>query len=262
MRKVDAGVPFDLVVVCNGGDRDPFSLPAAYDGLGWRVFNRENVGFNIAAWDHGWRNADGYEYYLFVQDDCYLKQRQWLSRFESRFDQDRRIGLLGEMVVYDQMTWDYVRATTYEKFWGDPGRWPEPAHPIDTYKALFDRQGIPWSETCTHLPSIILFTSRRVLDEIDGLPFFGPSYREAVAGEFAISRLVESKGYRIAKVTDYPFEVIGHPQWSVTGKLRDPTLRGVFRAGLWHSKRRLRLILGHKDRAQRPGVGPPVRSAR
>jgi len=256
MRKVDPGAPFDLVVVCNGGDKAPLRLPARFDDLRPRVLDRENVGFNIAAWEHGWRADPGYDYFLFLQDDCYLKRASWLSGFESRFELDPGIGLLGELVAYDQMSWDYVRKVFYTTFWADPSEWTEPAHPIDTYRALFDRRGIPWSDLANHLPSIILFSSRRILEEVGGFPYFGPSYREAIAGEFAISRLVESRGYRISKVTDYPFDLIGHPQWASNGKAREPGLKGRLYEAYWKSRARIRRWIGPKRKGGRTEIAP------
>jgi hypothetical protein len=254
MQKVDAGVPFDLVVVCNGGDERPLSLPRRFDDLRPIVLNRENCGFNLGAWEHGWRSVDGYEFFLFLQDDCFLKQAGWVYDFEFRITHDRGIGLLGEMVVYDQMTWDYIREVEYTNFWPTVPEWPEPVHPIDTYKTLFDRHGIPWKNLGNHTPSIILFTSRRILEEVGGIPYFGPSYREAIAGELAISRLIESRGYRIAKVKDQPFELIGHPQWSPTGIPRTPGLRGSLFEAWWKLKSTIRRTLGLKRKARRPGI--------
>jgi hypothetical protein len=256
MSRIDAGAPFDVVVVCNGGDLAPLHLPRRFDALRPRVFDRPNLGFNIGAWEHGWRAAGGYDYYLFIQDDCFLKRPNWVARFEARFDHDRGIGLLGELVHYDRMTWDFVRRDTYDDFKTDPARWPEPVHPIDTYRALFDRRGIPWGDQAHHLPSIILFSSGRVLDEVGGFPYFGPSYREAVASEFAISRLVESRGYRIAKVTDYSFELIGHPQWSTTGKLRTPGLQGRLHEAWWKSKALIRRLIGPRRKPRQPRAAP------
>lgn len=254
MRKVDSGSPFDTVVVCNGGDEEPLRLPSKFADLRPQILDRENQGFNIGAWDHGWRNAGDYEYYLFIQDDCFLKGRSWVSGFESRFDQDAGIGLLGEHVVYDRMTWDHVRRWTFSDYWGEPSGWPEPVHPIDRFRSLFEARGIPWSDFGQHLPTIILFSSRRVLEEIGGFPYFGPSYQEAIASELAISRLVESKGYRIAKVTDQSFQMIGHPQWSPRGRPREPGLRGTLHEAWWKAKGRIGMMLGHRGKAQRLGI--------
>jgi hypothetical protein len=220
MQKIDAGAPFDILIVCNGGLERPLSLPPRYYGLRLRILNRENTGYNLGAWDHGWRNADGYAYYLFLQDDCFLKRPNWVFDFGFRMSRDMGIGLLGEAIMWDRMTWRYIREATDR----DLGRlaWPEdePIHPLDTYQALLDRRGIPRGEVGTHLPSLILFTSRQILNEIGGFPIIGSSYREAVASEIGISRLIESRGYRITKLKDRSFELIGHRQWTKAYRMK------------------------------------------
>ncbi len=45
---------------------------------------RENTGFNIGAWDYGWRHLPPYDYYLFLQDDCFIVRKiPCLLRIES-----------------------------------------------------------------------------------------------------------------------------------------------------------------------------------
>jgi hypothetical protein len=214
MTRIDAGSPFDLVVVCNGGDERPLLLPSRFDALRPRVLNRENSGYNLGAWDHGWRNSGGHETYLFLQDECFLKRPGWIREFELRMSGDAGIGLLGEAIMWDEMSWPYIRAATDR----DLGRraWPEvePDHPLDTYQALLARRGIDKGVVGTHLPSVILFTSRTVLEDVGGFPILGRSYREAVASEIAISRLIASHGYRVAKLKDTSFTLIGHRQWT------------------------------------------------
>ena len=68
--RYEAGAPFSLALVCNGGDERPIELPGRFAGLGIKALNRENRGFNIGAWDHGWRSGEGHENFLFLQDDC------------------------------------------------------------------------------------------------------------------------------------------------------------------------------------------------
>lgn len=255
MRKIDAGADFDTVIVCNGGDKVPLRLPARFDDLRPRLFDRENVGYNIAAWDHGWRSAGDYESFLFIQDDCFLKSRSWVSRFEHRFDQDPGIGLLGEHVVNDQMTWEFIRRGHCGGDCGPPETWPEELHFIAAHESRFRSRGIPWPECSDHLPSIILFSRRRVLEEIGGFPYFGPSYQEGISSELAISGLVKSKGYRVSKVTDHPFELIGHPQWTSRGKTHATGVRAAVHEAWWKSKSRIRNMIGHKDKAQRLGAG-------
>jgi hypothetical protein len=217
MQKIDSGAPYDLRIVCNGGLERPLTLPVRFNSLKPRIINRENTGYNLGAWECGWRDADGYEYYLFLQDDCFLKRPGWVYDYEFRMSRDEGIGLLGESIAWDRLTWRYIREATDR----DLGRWAwpeeEPVHPIDTYLALLEQHGIPRGETGTHLQSLVLFTSRRILEEIGGFPIMGSSYREACACEIGLSRLIESRGYRLSKLKDCSFEFIGHAQWTKAG---------------------------------------------
>jgi hypothetical protein len=221
MKQVEAGADFGLIIVCNGGDEQPLVLPPKFDCLRPRILNRENIGFNIAAWECGWRISKGYEYYLFLQGECFLKKEGWVSEFEYRMSTDQGIGLLGESIMWDRMSWKYIRAATdrdlgFDWFAG------EPMHPLEAYQSFLTQRGIPIGVIGSHLQSLVLFTSAQILQEIDGFPT-GLNYREAVACEIGISRLIEAKGYRISKVKDQPYALIGHRQWTTAYQLRMKT---------------------------------------
>ncbi len=130
--------------------------------------------------------AGEYDYFLFLQDDCFLKKPNWVLDFEFPAGNDPGIGLLGEAIMWDRMTWAYIRKATDR----DLGRlaWPEekPVHPLDTYQELLKKRGVPPGEVGTHLPSLILFAPRTVLEEVGGFPLIGSTYREAVACEIGI----------------------------------------------------------------------------
>ena len=164
--------------------------------------------------------AGDHEFFLFLQDDCYLKRPIWVYDFEFRPENDPGIGLLGEEVMWEDMTWEYIRKATDR----DLGRtaWPEgePVHPLDAYQELLKNHGVPLGAVGTHLPSLILYTSRKVLEEVGGFPFMGSTYRQAVACEIGISRVIEAKGYRISRVKDASFHLIGHPQWTSKTRTR------------------------------------------
>jgi len=215
MMRVDAGAEFDLLVVCNGGDLKPIALPARFDRLRPRVLNRENVGYNIGAWDAGWRAAPENDWYLFLQDDCFLKKAGWLSAFEFRMTHDIGIGLLGESMMWDRASWPQIIASTERDFGVEWWR-PQETNPLEFYKSFLEKLGILKLEDGSHLQTMILFSTKKVLQEIGGLPYPPPgaTLTEAIAREVALSRLVESKGYRIAKVEDEPFQFIGHRQWT------------------------------------------------
>jgi hypothetical protein len=213
MQKIDAGAPFDLLVVCNGGLETPLTLPVRFDSLRPRIINRENTGYNLGAWDCGWREAGGYEYYLFLQDDCFLKRTNWVGDFEFRMSRDEGIGLLGETIMWEHQSWRYLREATDRDLGRSAWREDESVHPIDAYLALLEQRGIPRGDCGTHLQSLILFTSRRILEEIGGFPIMGSDYQAAVACEIALSRLVASRGYRLSRIGSSSFSYIGHRQW-------------------------------------------------
>lgn len=214
MLRVEAGAIFSVVVVVNGGDKKPLSLSSKYNILNATIINRINNGYNIEAWDTGWRAHPHYDYYLFLQSDCFLKKSNWIADFEFRMAHDRGIGLMGEMYFWEQKTWQFIREST-DRDLGDTC-WPqnEPLHPIDAIKTAIQEHGLPLTELGTHISAIIHFTSRKILEEIGGYPLFGSTYRLASASEVAFSRLIESKGYRLSKIRDRDFSIIGHRQYT------------------------------------------------
>ncbi|PPD54307.1 MAG: hypothetical protein CTY10_07735 [Methylotenera sp.] len=218
MMKVKAGCEFGLIVVCNGGNEQPLYLPARFQKLNAIVLNRENSGYNIGAWNFGWQSAkSSYSYFMFLQDDCFLKEKNWLYQYQYRLSTDDKLGLLGEVIMWDRMTWHYIRQATDRDLGGDWYDKNQP-HPIDFYQNYLASNNIPKGELGSHLQSIILFTSSKILSEIGGFPV-GKTYQDAIACEIGISRMIESKGYRISKVDDYPFKLIGHRQWTGKRKL-------------------------------------------
>jgi hypothetical protein len=137
---------------------------------------------------------------------------------------DPGVGLLGESIMWDRMSWSYIRTATDRDLGVDYWFPQEDIHPLEAAKAYLIKHGIPVGTVGTHLQTLILFTSRKILEEIDGFPT-GLSYREAVGSEIGLSLLIESKGYRISKVKDEPFYLIGHRQWTAIDRLKRQTRR-------------------------------------
>lgn len=213
MAKHAPGARYDVLVVCNGGDLQPLALPSAFAGTGIRVLNRENTGWNLGAWEAGWRASPGYTYYLFLQAECFVRRAGWVHRFEHRIENDAGIGMLGERLMWQQMTWGYVREATALDL-GERG--PLPAGVLESiagYQALLRRHRIDPGPLGTHLVSIILFLRRDLLEQVDGFLPTGETYLEAVACEIGLSKKVEARGLRLSQVADAPFTFIGHTQW-------------------------------------------------
>jgi len=221
MLKFNAGLPFDLVVVCNGGDQHPLVLGDRFNSLKARVINRENTGYNLGAWNAGWEVASGYDYYLFLQDECFIKKAGWVSEFVFRMENDPGLGLLGETIMWDNMTWKYVHLATDRDLGLDWFK-GEDIHPLDFYQYYLKDHNIPPGELGAHIQTLIVFTSDQILSEIGGLPV-GNTYREVVACEIGLSALVRSKGYRISKVKDQSYTLLGHSQWTAFDRMKRKT---------------------------------------
>jgi hypothetical protein len=209
MRRHDPGVPVSLCVACNGGDRAPLEARdlALFEG---RIVNRENRGYNIGAWDAGFRAMPGFDAYLFLQSECVIRRPGWGDAFAFRLAHDPGVGVLGEAVMWDRMGWDYIKRATARDLGRDPA---EAAAGIDFYRAEMARRGIPAGPEGTHVQSLVMAIRGDLLRAMDGLPT-GESYEESVACEVAISRRAEAMGYRVARVSDRPFRYVGHPQWT------------------------------------------------
>lgn len=66
-HKYNPGCGYETTLVINGPET---ALPLEITSFFHRIFHRENTGYNLGAWDHGWRQLKNAKYLLFVQDDC------------------------------------------------------------------------------------------------------------------------------------------------------------------------------------------------
>src|SRR5438552_9442241 len=77
MHSVPSGWPFHVRIVVNQETPTSLILPARP----WRfeVLYRENRGYNIGAWDFGWRVSPYYDAYLFLQEECQVVREGWIK---------------------------------------------------------------------------------------------------------------------------------------------------------------------------------------
>ena len=207
-RSVPSGYPFRPVVVVNRAVDRPLELPAGHADV--EVVYRENTGYNIGAWDHGWRVAAPADYYLFLQEECKILRPDWLGSSVRRLERPK-VGLVGESLAYPGLSWerlDYFKR--FDFFQGGPGE-PVLNEPQGVRRFL-ESKGVAVGWTGEHLQSLILATRREVLEAIDGF-LIGTSKGDAIACEFGISRAVASKGWKLEQVGLLPFRYIDHPQW-------------------------------------------------
>lgn len=203
-----AGWDYDLFLTANGLDYvPPSSLKARFQ----QVFVRENVGYNLGAWDYAWRRLPEYDRFLFLQDDCLAVRRGWVAAFVEAFRREPTCGLVGEhLSSWWDKPWDELEARQQP----EPGLTIEerPASRARFYRETLRRWGIPEGATGRHLTSVVQFTSRSVLEEVGGYRL-GTTYHEAIAAEIGFSRAVEARGYTLAQVGGYRHRWVAHREW-------------------------------------------------
>jgi hypothetical protein len=209
-REVPAGWPFQPRVVVNRALPQDLELPPRHRGTD--VLYRENVGYNIGAWEHGWRAGPHYPGYLFLQEECQLVRAGWLAAFV-RSATEPGVGLVGECLSPD---WDAPWGELARRFRGQtlPGHQAagRPADRVPCYLDFLARQAIDPGPKGDHLQSLVLFCRREVLGATGGFPV-GNDYGEAIASEIGISKKVQALGLALRQVGPTPFTYVEHPQW-------------------------------------------------
>lgn len=215
----EAGCSFSVLIVCNGGDVKPLKLTNEFGKkYSLNILNRKNQGYNIGAWEYGWRNHPEYQYFLFLQDDCYIIRDYWLKEFITKMETSPNIGMVGES-IYWQKSWEKIKSSSSNSYLKGHLLEGKPAPRVLVYLDFLARNNIPSGDTAEHLQSLILFTSKSILNQIDGF-VIGNNYGEAIASEIAISKKVQGIGYNIAQINSQPFYYIGHREWPERSRLR------------------------------------------
>lgn len=198
-----AGHEFALVLAANGEDYVvPESIAARFD----EVFVRPNVGFNIGAWDHAWRRRPA-DQFLFLQDDCVVRSDGWLADFVACLGSSEQVGLVGEHLNKNwNVTWDELTAGANAGL----------AERAQRYKARIEEWGVDAGAHARHLTTVVQFTSRAVLEAVDGFHIAG-AYEDAVAAEIAFSRKIEATGRTLAQIGGRRHSRIGHREWESDG---------------------------------------------
>jgi hypothetical protein len=214
LQEIPAGIPFNAMVVVNSVRGRPCPMESKYPWV--RFLYRPNTGYNIGAWDHGWRSASDYDVYAFLQDDCLVARAGWLSRLVQKASAGKG-ALVGEDLVSPAQNWDqsqadcvrsYIRRGYEPSSWGAEGHLSTP----ETIRAYFQQQACEPLPTMVHLRALVLCAPIRLLRAIDGFPS-GLSYREAVGSEVLISQRAIRCGFSVCQAGVLPYSNIVHPQW-------------------------------------------------
>lgn len=206
---VPAGMPFDVCVVVNQQRPEPLVLPERHEHVS--ILYRENTGYNIGAWDHGWRQNATFDCYLFLQEECQIVRHNWLHA-HCKLAMKPTIGVVGESMHWAGRSWkrlhfEYRGAPFVEAIDGK-------SVPYSVgVQAGLEVARLPPGRTGAHLQSLVLCIRRSVLEAIDGFQI-GTTYGEAVVAEVSISKRVEAIGLRVREVGPGSFRYIVHPQWA------------------------------------------------
>lgn len=211
IMKHPADGDFDISIVVNRTKEEKINLPQEYSCI--PVEYRHNVGMNIGAWDHGWRNYQGYRDYLFLQDECYVIRDNWLSGFRTDLE-NPRVGMVGESL---NSAWERPWAELRKMFENSkmPGHYIEgnEANRIDCYLHFLDQHGVAPGRTGKHLRSVVWFFRGAVLEQIDGF-LIGRNYGECIGAEIAAAKKVESLGLEVIQARNEEFFYVRHLEYN------------------------------------------------
>jgi hypothetical protein len=237
LRRFDAGAAFNIAISVNQTSDQPLQLPP--DHAGTQIFYRNNSGMNIGAWDHAWRQLPDYDFFLFLQDECYVVRNDWLAAFLRKLESPNA-GLICESLnsAWDE-SWETIRKRESTVHLPNHNQ----AHPnrVDTYLAAFARWSTIPASTGRHARSLVWFLSRQMLEAIDGFPI-GTDYGECIAAEIAVSQKVISLGFRVEQVDEEEFHYIRHFEWNRDHATQAYTKQGVLREIIKREKKQRMLM--------------------
>jgi hypothetical protein len=208
MDRYAPGLPYDLVLSANGLE---YTLPSSLVPRFWKIFVRDNVGYNLGAWDHAWRHLPDHDRFLFLQDESSILKAGWLRLFEQCFLATPNCGLVGEYIPVKYLRpWEDLvdhGSNQFEK-WNSRER----VESMTFCRRQLAQWGIPEGPCARHVTSVVQYTSRRVLELVDGY-IIGKTKGEAITAEIGFSRKIEARGFSLAQVGRYRHSVVSHPQW-------------------------------------------------
>lgn len=185
---------------------------------------RENTGMNIGAWDWAWQqNKDnGYNGYLFLQDEINILKQDWLLAFTEKAETLNRKSaskfyLIGETWnTRWQQPWHVLRESPLNK--------PAPGHPpgigrVDYYLECLKQWNIPAGKDGGHLRSLCWFSNYATLNQIGGF-HQGNSYGECIASEIATSKKILALNGQVEQLSKKPFKYLWHSEWRRDGKAK------------------------------------------
>lgn len=183
---------------------------------------RENTGMNIGAWRAGYELFPDFEYYHFLQSECWVKHDSFLEAYVQMLSSTSQIGLLGESVnttyglpyrelacsehidnraFFEMDNYSYNRnykTKVYKR--------------IELYKFFHSRWGFDsTSFSWRHLRSVNWSARGDLLKDLR-FPV-GRSKHECIAAEIVVSLMVADLGFCVEQSASSEFSFLGHPDF-------------------------------------------------
>lgn len=202
-----------ITVVVNGNLGDLTPLYAQ----GVRVILRENEGMNIGAWSRGFLERGDADLYIFLQDECFLKRRNFVQAIESIFRSNGSLGMVGESLNPRwAKPWELLNSEGVNVYEVEHLINGIPSRRVDTYLHFMHSWGIKPGASGAHLRSLVWALPGEVMRALGGFPI-GRNRGECIAAEIAVSRKVIMMGYQISQISESPFTFFGHSEWRPDG---------------------------------------------
>ena len=215
-----------VLVVVNAVETRPLALPD--DLKDTEVQYRENTGFNVGSWDHGWRNNLNFYGYLFLQDECEVLHPHALHNYWMLLKKHPN-SLFGESLLFFRGWSAFLN------------KWPSANVSIQDFAA---GRSIPLGLTASHLQTLVLAATGMTMAKLDGFILSNDKIG-AIAGEVLLSRKAVSLGISVEQSQWRPFSNFSHEQWA---ELRQKSKRSTWNASklLWY------VVYGWRDLSIRP----------
>ncbi len=174
---------------------------------------RQNTGMNIGAWKEGAEFFDDFENYFFFQDECFVKDFDFLDKYLS-FLSNKEYGIVGETINLKwARPWEDIKKSELNYLLKINDK---KIDRVTYYMDQITRWQIAIGENASHLRALSFALKKEVLDKINGFNI-GLFKEQCIASEIAISKKIEQIGLKVAQSNQNPFSYIGHLEWDNSG---------------------------------------------
>ena len=207
-------VTSDVLVVIND---DAHHGPAEWvKNMPVSCLKRENTGMNIGGWNEGYKQKPDFDHYIFLQDECMVKDNAFLEAYVDRLA-NPEIGLIGECLNPRwNVPWDVIANNSLFNFPIQITSNAPPIMSINFYKYCLSSWGVAEGPTGKHLRALVWAISKVNLKKIENFPL-GRIHQECIAAEIAVSKKIEQLSLCVEQCSNLPFKFIEHKEWRIDG---------------------------------------------